>query len=184
MNSTKIQRRHFFKIGSMAALSAAAAPLLSADLPDLGPKDRTLSFFNTHTQERLQACYFKGGALCRDSLSRIDRILRDHRTGDIKEIDRQLLDLLFLIHKNLGGEKPFHIISGYRSPETNAMLRKNSSGIAKNSLHMVGRAVDIRVPSISLERLRDTAMALKAGGVGFYPDSDFVHVDNGRIRYW
>lgn len=184
MNSIKIPRRQFLKLGGLAALTTTVAPLIGANLPDLGPQDRTLSFFNTHTQERLQACYFKSGSPCPDSLSKIDHILRDHRTGDIKEIDRKLLDLLFILHKNLGSDKPFHIISGYRSPETNAMLRKNSNGISKNSLHMSGRAVDIRVPFVPLKLLRNTAKDLKAGGVGYYPDSDFVHVDNGRIRYW
>ena len=184
MNKTKIHRRDFIKIGGITALSAAAVPLTGASLPDLGPQDRTLSFYNTHTREKLQTCYFKNGALCPDSLSQIDHILRDHRTGDTKEIDRMLLDLLFVLRKKLKTDEPFHIISGFRSPKTNALLRKNSSGIAKNSLHMVGQAIDIRIPHLPLKHLRKTAMDLKAGGVGFYSDSNFVHVDIGRVRYW
>jgi uncharacterized protein YcbK (DUF882 family) len=184
MNNIKIHRRDFIKIGGMTAISAAAASLSGASLPALGPQDRTLSFYNTHTRERLQACYFKNRALCADSLSQIDHILRDHRTGDIKEIDRKLLDLLFVLRKKLKTNKPFHIISGYRSPKTNGMLRKNSQGIAKNSLHMEGQAIDIRIPQLPLTHLRKTAMSLMAGGVGYYPDSDFIHVDVGWVRYW
>jgi uncharacterized protein YcbK (DUF882 family) len=184
MNHPKIHRRAFLKLGGMAAVSAAAAPLFAGNLPDLGSQDRSLAFFNTHTHERLQVCYFKNGQLCTETLARIDHILRDHRTGDVKEIDRSLLDLLFLLRKRLPTEKPYHIISGFRSKKTNEMLRRQSSGISKNSLHLVGQAIDIRVPGVPLKHLRKTAEVLRAGGVGYYPKSDFVHVDVGRIRYW
>ena len=179
-----ISRRTLLRMTGAALIGAAAAPVLRADLIDLGNNDRTLSFVNTHTQESLQACYFKSGSFCSDSLAQIDHILRDHRTGDIKRMDRKLLDLLYVLRRRLHTDRPFHIISGYRSPATNEMLRQKSGGIAKNSLHLHGKAVDIRVPHTPLKHLYKTARGLKAGGVGYYAASNFVHVDIGRVRYW
>lgn len=179
-----IKRRHFIKASGMALLSTAAAPFLHSSTPELDLKDRMLSFYNTHTHERLKSCYFQNNHFSAEALSKIDYILRDFRTGEIKEIDRKLLDLLFILKQKLGIDSPFHVISGYRSSKTNEMLRQTSSGIAKNSLHILGQAIDIRVPGLPLEHLCCTAIDLKAGGVGFYPDSDFIHVDIGRIRYW
>ena len=176
-------RRDFLKIGG-AVLAGCALPTSgwSALLPD--SSRRSLSFFNTHTGERLTACYFKGGAYCADAIQQINHILRDHRTGDVKAMDRRLLDLLFSVNQKLGCGSPFHIISGYRSPKTNAMLRKKSSGVAKFSYHMKGRAIDIRVPDCNTRRLRKACLALQGGGVGYYPRSDFVHVDTGAFRTW
>ena len=184
MNRKLVKRRYFFKVGGMAVLSTAAAPFLHPSVPVLGLQDRTLSFYNTHTHERLHVRYFQDNQFCAEALSRIDHILRDYRTGEIKEIDRKLLDLLFILRQKLGIDGPFHVISGYRSSKTNEMLRRTSSGISRNSLHILGQAIDIRVPGLALEHLCRTAADLKAGGVGFYPKSDFIHVDIGRIRYW
>jgi uncharacterized protein YcbK (DUF882 family) len=118
------------------------------------------------------------------ALKNINHTLRDHRTDEIKSIDINLLNILYSVRKKLNISEPFHIISGYRSPETNEYLYKSSKGVAKKSLHMHGKAIDFRLPNISLPVLRRTAITLKAGGVGYYPCSNFIHIDVGRIRYW
>jgi uncharacterized protein YcbK (DUF882 family) len=110
--------------------------------------------------------------------------LRDHRTGEIEVIDRRLLNQLFILQHKIENHGSFHIISGYRSPKTNARLRKTGSGVAKRSLHMQGRAVDVRLPGVELKHLRQAALKLHAGGVGYYPKSNFVHLDTGRARFW
>jgi uncharacterized protein YcbK (DUF882 family) len=145
---------------------------------------RSLSFFNTHTGERLETVYWCEGAYRPEALGAIDHILRDHRTEEVKKIDPGLLDVLHSIRTTIGSETPFHVISGYRSPATNAELRLHERGVAAGSLHMTGRAIDIRLPGTRLQDLRGTARALKAGGIGYYPASDFVHVDTGRVREW
>jgi uncharacterized protein YcbK (DUF882 family) len=145
---------------------------------------RTLSFYNLHTNERLSIGYFKDGRYQTQALKKIDFILRDHRSGEIKSIQRPLLDLLFELSQQMEASCCFHIISGYRSPTTNARLRNRSKGVAGGSLHMQGRAIDIRVPGCTTRRLQQVCQDLKAGGVGYYPGSDFVHVDTGRVRYW
>ena len=117
-------------------------------------------------------------------MSDINRVLRDHRNGQKHEIDRRLLDLLCELRLKLDTTQPLHIISGYRSPATNALLHSKSDGVATRSLHMLGKAADIRIPGRELSLLRKTALSMKAGGVGYYPESDFVHVDVGRVRTW
>ena len=146
--------------------------------------ERSLAFYNTHTGEQLKIVYWEQGNYLEESLGAINHILRDPRTNEIKDIDTGLLDLLFAIRNELETQQPFHIISGYRSPDTNAFLRAHSTGIAEHSLHLVGKAIDIRTPGRELRVLHKTAVALKGGGVGYYPKSDFVHVDVGRVRYW
>lgn len=118
------------------------------------------------------------------ALSRVDRFLRDFRTGEIHEIDPALLDLLNDLAALTGAAEPYHVISGYRSPTTNAMLRRRSGGVARRSLHMDGKAVDVRLPGVPLRTLRDAAVSLGRGGVGYYPGPDFVHVDTGAVRIW
>lgn len=184
MYKNTIDRRGFLKIGGKAALALAAAPLLQAAPLPLSQAERRLSFFNTHTREKLESCYWKNGHYLPEALNRIDSILRDHRTGDVTRMDAGLLDLLCRLRENLATDDTIHIISGFRSPKTNEMLRRKGSGIARNSLHLYGKAIDIRIPGVPLKRLQRTALDLKAGGVGFYPASDFVHVDTGRIRAW
>jgi uncharacterized protein YcbK (DUF882 family) len=133
----------------------------------------------------LEATYWEHGRYLPDALSEINYVLRDHRSGAVTDIEPGLLDLLHLLRSRLDARVPFHIISGYRSPETNAMLRRNGSGgVAKRSLHMQGKAVDVRVPGLELGHLRKVAMDARAGGVGYYPRSAFVHIDVGRVRYW
>ena len=153
-----------------------------AALTESGP--RRLAFYNLHTGERLSATYWAEGRYIADELKGIDHVLRDFRTGEIAAIDRNLLDLLHVLEGNMDTREPFHVISGYRSPRTNDMLRHEGGGVASNSLHMVGKAIDIRIPGRRLVDVRDAALALQSGGVGYYPKSDFVHVDTGRIRRW
>ena len=145
--------------------------------------DRFLTFHNLHTEERLHITYFADGAYVTASLARVDWLLRDFRSGDVHAIDPHLLDTLYALTVACGCET-FEIISGYRSPSTNAMLRKASNGVAKHSLHMEGRAIDVRVAGLGTARLRDAAIALRRGGVGYYARSDFVHLDTGRFRTW
>jgi len=147
------------------------------------PAERFLAFHNLHTGERLHVTYFADGAYVPASLARVDWLLRDFRAGEVHAIDPRLLDTLHALAAACGCET-FEIISGYRSPKTNAMLRKASGGVAKRSLHMDGRAIDVRVTGLGTARLRDAAIALRRGGVGYYPGSDFVHLDTGRFRTW
>jgi len=145
--------------------------------------ERFLGFHNLHTGERLQVRYFADGAYVPASLTRVDWLLRDFRSGEVHKIDPRLLDTLHALAVACGCET-FEIISGYRSPKTNALLRKASDGVAKRSLHMDGRAIDVRATGLGTARLRDAAIALGRGGVGYYPRSDFVHLDTGRFRTW
>lgn len=146
--------------------------------------ERRLSFENLHTGERLDCLYRTKQAYDPEGLRDVARVLRDHRTDSQRPIDPQLLDLLYVLRIALGTSSPFQVISGYRSPATNLMLASASSGVARESLHTRGMAIDIRIPGVALERLRDAAKSLGGGGVGYYPRSNFVHVDVGRVRYW
>lgn len=145
---------------------------------------RELSFRNLHTGETLRAAYWEGGQYQPDALAEINHILRDHRTGEVYPMERDLLNLLSDLKRGLDVQEPFEIISGYRSPKTNAKLAAGSNGVAKRSLHMRGMAIDVRVPGVELATLRDTAVAMERGGVGYYPKSGFIHVDIGRFRTW
>lgn len=145
---------------------------------------RTLGFLSTHTGERLRTTYWADGRYEPEALQEINRVLRDHRTGDVRDMDVNLLDLLHQLESHLRVGEPFHVISGYRSPATNAFLAAESNGVAKHSLHLEGRAIDIRLPAVPLAQLRRAALSLQQGGVGYYPSLGFVHVDTGRIRTW
>lgn len=145
---------------------------------------RTVSFVHTHTGEQLKTTYFEAGHYRPDSLAQVNHLLRDFRTGDVHVIDPALLDILFDLQVMADREAPFEVISGYRSPATNAMLRRTSDGVAQNSMHLQGRAIDIRLEGYLTPRLGVLARALGRGGVGFYRASDFIHVDTGRVRFW
>ncbi|NMG31584.1 YcbK family protein [Aromatoleum evansii] len=146
--------------------------------------DCELCFRHTHTDESLRVVYRSGGIYLPSALERIDWLMRDFRTGDVARIDPRLLDILHTLGTACGGES-FEIISAFRSPATNERLHKaDGKGVATRSLHMDGRAIDVRVPGFDTAALRDAALALKAGGVGYYPESDFVHLDTGRVRHW
>jgi len=181
-------RRQLFRVG-VGAVVAGAATTGAIAMPRRpeSPADEVarLAFVNTHTGESLDVVYREGGQYLTDAIAEIDRVLRDHRSGEVFPMDRALLDQLDRLGALLGtGAKPFHVISGYRSPATNAMLHARSGGVATRSLHMSGRAIDIRMPGVPLATLHRAALSLQAGGVGYYPRSDFVHVDTGRVRTW
>jgi uncharacterized protein YcbK (DUF882 family) len=171
-----LSRRSFLRFSALAVV--AGPQLLKAAAPE-----RSLSFYNLHTAEKLRLVYWADGGYVPESLAAINHHLRDHRTGAIHEIDRRLLDLLWQVRGQLETTEPFEIISGYRSPQTNAMLRGRSNGVATHSLHMDGMAADVRVPGRTLEQIRNIAIWIKSGGVGYYP-SQFVHIDVGRVRTW
>ena len=177
-------RRSFLKIGAQAAVSGLFPISAIASIDHFLASKRRLSFYNVHTDERLEVCYYNQGRYQPGALRKINYIFRDHYSGEIKSIHKDLIDFLYTISKAIGHSVPFHIISGYRSPKTNAMLRRKTRAVAKNSLHMKGKAADIRVPDYDTRRLRQICMKMHAGGVGYYPESDFVHVDTGNVRCW
>jgi uncharacterized protein YcbK (DUF882 family) len=183
-----LNRRAFLGLGvATAATALVPSRAQAAGRPAARAPERVLSFFNTHTGERVRAAYCCGGKYQPQALEQLNYIMRDFRANAEKPIDPRVYDLLHELGGTLETDAPFHIISGYRSPHTNALLRERggaSTGVASHSLHMVGQAIDIRVPGVRLEHLRNAAKALKIGGVGFYPDLNFVHVDVGRVRYW
>jgi len=181
VGKTKRGRRQVILLGMSVLASALARPALARPRTD---DRRRLSFHNLHTGESLDAVYWADGAYVPGALKQIDAVLRDFRTGEVHPIDRCLLDLLVRLRQSLGTSEPVHVISGYRSPRTNAMLRSHSEGVAGHSLHMEGMAIDIRVPGRALREVRAAALNLAGGGVGYYPASDFVHVDVGRVRHW
>lgn len=145
---------------------------------------RTLAFVNTHTGETLEALYYAEGRYLDGGLGAVNRILRDHRTGDVAPIDPKLLDMLHLLKEQAGGTGPYEVISGYRSPRSNEALRKHSGAVARHSLHLKGMAADVRLAGVSLLVLHDAALDLKRGGVGYYPGDGFLHLDTGRVRRW
>ena len=181
---THLSRRRFLQLGTLLAAGLVLPKSLYATPRPKERGERSLKFFNTHTREHLEVCYCRDGHYDQDAIRAVNTILRDHRTDEVHPIDLGLLDLLHTIRTKVGHDSCLHIISGYRSPATNAMLRRHSSGVARKSLHMQGFAADIRIPGIRTGALRKIALALHRGGVGYYPKSDFVHVDVGRVRTW
>jgi uncharacterized protein YcbK (DUF882 family) len=177
-------RRQILKIGAKTTLALFCPLSISAAIKPTTPASRSLSFYNTHTKESLYVCYFKNGRYDPKALRQINFILRDHRTGDIRPISKGLLNLLTMVASQVKAQKTFHVISGYRSPATNAMLHSITSGVARKSLHMAGKAIDIRVPNYSTLALRDLCINMNQGGVGYYSKSNFVHLDIGQVRCW
>lgn len=169
----------------VAALGTAGTGLMIPRGLRAWAAPRTLDLGHLHTGEQLRGVeYFSGGMYLPDALAEVNHHLRDWRTDEVHPIDPALLDLLYDLARATGTSRPFQVISGYRSPTTNALLRKRSSGVAASSLHMRGKAIDIRLADVPLARLRSAAQSLRRGGVGYYPASDFVHVDTGRVRTW
>lgn len=148
-----------------------------------GKHERRLKLYNTHTRERIDIPYARDGKLIRANLAELNRFLRDHYDGSVRSMDPRLIDTLYRLQRGIGGRE-LSIISAYRSPSTNAMLRRRSRGVAKNSYHVRGQATDLRAEGVSTRRLRNVAKALRRGGVGYYPRSRFIHVDSGPVRYW
>jgi uncharacterized protein YcbK (DUF882 family) len=166
-----------------AGLSLFAGGIVSPAFSKV-PEVRSLAFDNLHTGEKLSVDYWTAGGYRPDALSAVNHVLRDYRNGEEHAIDPKLLDLLNVLHRSLGSNAPFSVISGYRSPATNAAMHEHSAGVASHSLHMQGMAIDIRLADRDLKDLHAAARGLRAGGVGYYPELDFVHVDVGRVRYW
>jgi uncharacterized protein YcbK (DUF882 family) len=147
--------------------------------------EHRLVLYNTHTAERIDLVYRRGERYVPEALTKLDYFLRDHVTGDVRHFDPRLYDILSDLTASVGhpgGE--IEIVCGYRSASTNATLRERTTGVAKNSLHIQAEAIDLRMPGIDTLRLRRAALALHRGGVGYYPHSDFIHVDTGRVRQW
>jgi uncharacterized protein YcbK (DUF882 family) len=186
---TPIRFRQPFQASRRCFLHQVGAAAAGALLPmgavwARSSERRSLSLVHTHTGERLSTVYFEGNHYIASELSRINWLLRDFRTGDVHPIDPAVLDILADLRTLADRDEPYEVISGYRSPKTNAELRQRSSGVAEHSLHLEGRAIDVRLPGFPTGRLHELALGMKRGGVGFYPSSDFIHLDNGRIRHW
>jgi len=177
-----VRRRELLSLGAAAGLALIAAPAWARNFDVWEPRRAILD--NLHTGEKFNEVYYANGSYLPDALAEATRVMRDWRTGDEHFIDPGLFDVLHAIGGKLETNAPFQIISGYRSPRTNAMLHARSKGVAENSQHTVGKAIDVRVPGVDLRNLRGAALSLGAGGVGFYPVSNFVHVDTGRVRQW
>jgi uncharacterized protein YcbK (DUF882 family) len=184
-------RRHFLRRSAgwaVGAVPVVVAPRLAlANVPSstLPGNPRELAFYNTHTLERLDLVYAMGPQFIPDALSALNHFLRDHYSGEVGVMDPQLFNLLHRVRAVLGSTREFEVISGYRCPSTNARLKATrGGGVATKSLHMVGQAIDVRLPGVALADLRDAAMSLQGGGVGYYPKEQFVHVDTGRVRHW
>jgi len=179
-----ISRRRFLRLGALGA-AAACIPCPALALERTSQRfERSLDFYNVHTGESLNTVYWIKGKYLPIALRDINYVLRDHHSDQIKPIDPQLLDLLYTIDKIVGLRDSFHVLSAYRSPATNAMLRLYYSGVAEHSMHVEGKAVDVRFFGSDLQMVRRLATDLQWGGVGYYPWSSFVHLDTGPVRYW
>jgi uncharacterized protein YcbK (DUF882 family) len=178
-----MQRRAFLKSSLLLAAPTLSIPAL-AKTAQAVPGERTLRLYNTHTGEKLNSTFWAEGEFIPDAMKDINKVLRDHRTNKVAQMDPELLLLLTQLNEKLENKHELHIISGYRAPESNAKLHAASGGVAKRSLHMEAKAIDIRLPGKDLKMLHRAAMSLKGGGVGYYADSQFVHMDTGRVRYW
>jgi uncharacterized protein YcbK (DUF882 family) len=180
----RLNRRRFLSWGALATAVSLCPRFVHAGERSVSPPERSVAFYNTHTGESLDAIYWVKGRYLPDALEAVDYILRDHRTDETIAIDPQLLDLLHTLRQELACRHAFHVVSGYRSPATNAYLRRHYRGVAEHSLHIEGKAVDLRLPGFDCAWLRRAAMELQAGGVGYYPRADFVHLDVGPVRWW
>jgi uncharacterized protein YcbK (DUF882 family) len=178
----KWSRRQLLKAGGVLAGVSAAGLGLRPARGDEAPKRIVLS--SLHTGERLDIEYFRGGGYVPEAMAAIEALLRDFRTGDRHAIDPKLMDYLVEVARTAGADPAFSVISGYRSPQTNAHLHDRSAGVAQHSLHMEGRAIDVRMARVDCATLAAQAKTLQRGGVGYYRGSDFVHLDTGRFRTW
>lgn len=174
----KGRRRFVMALGASVLATTPGMRLLAAT------PARELRFLHTHTGERARVTYFEAGRYLDDGLAELNHLLRDFRTGDIAPMDPALFDVLHRVQRLSGSSGTFEIISGYRSPATNESLRKAGRGVARQSQHTLGRAIDVRLTDVETAKLRDAGIAVGGGGVGYYPSSDFVHLDTGRVRRW
>ena len=178
-------RRELLRFGMVAGtLGAAALSGLPAKAFAGSLAPRRVALHNLHTGEALETVYWEDGVYVPDAVVALNKVLRDFRTGDVHFMDPGLYDILDSISTKVENKGPYQIISGYRSPQTNAMLHSRSEGVASHSLHMEGKAMDIRLNGVALDHVHKAALSLQKGGVGYYPTSNFVHVDVGRVRTW
>ncbi|MBD1567347.1 YcbK family protein [Vibrio sp. SA48] len=177
-----VSRRDFMKLAGSGLVAAACAPKMV--LASYHNASRVLAMNNLHTGETLETCYFNGVKYIHSELQRLNHICRDFRRNEVYPMDKNLFDQISQIQNLIGTQAEVQIISGYRSPATNGMLRDNSSGVAKKSYHMLGQAIDFRLDGVQLSQVHEAAIELGAGGVGYYPSSDFVHIDTGPVRHW
>lgn len=175
-------RRDFLK--RSATFAALGVPALGLAAPALALRDRTLRMYNTHTGESIRATYWAEGRFVPDAMGDINHLLRDHRNNKVAPIDPQLLLLLDQVSTAVKAGSMVHIISGYRSPESNQLLADTTDGVARHSMHLDGRAIDVRMPGSALTSVRQAALRAAGGGVGYYANSQFVHLDTGRVRHW
>ena len=177
-------RRRFLHHGAQLA-TAVAAPMLALPARASVPGARALAMSHTHTQERIDLVYAMADDYLPEALGTLNRFLRDHYSGEVGSMHPTLFDLLHELRQLLGASGPYEVISGYRCPATNDRLRNTrGGGVARQSLHMQGRAIDVRLRGVPLAELRDAALSLRGGGVGYYPNEQFVHLDTGRVRSW
>ena len=180
-------RRNFNNYGLVALALLVAAATVGLPVPVNSAStinERQLSFYHTHTRETLDITYTVNGEYMDSALTEINEFLSDFRTGHIEVVDPELLDLIHDVRESLHSSGTFEVVSAYRSPETNEMLRARSGGVARNSQHVLGKAIDLRLRDVQTNRLRDAAIELQRGGVGYYEQSDFLHIDTGRVRRW
>ncbi|SON48328.1 DUF882 domain-containing protein [Vibrio tapetis] len=182
MSYSDLNRRKFIQLASAGFVTTTLMPTQA--LASLASKPRNIVFNNLHTGEKIETCYFDGSTYVTEELDRINHICRDFRRNESHPMDKLLLDKISAIQSALGTNAEVQIISGYRSPATNEMLRGKSSGVAKKSHHMLGKAIDFRLEGVALADVRKAAISLKAGGVGYYPGSNFIHIDTGATRSW
>lgn len=181
-----IKRRKFLKqvalFGATSGMAAASGQAIASPLrSDI---EKTLRLYNIHTGEEVKATFWAEGRYIDDEIQQLDMLLRDHRANEVLAMQRKLYHHLYKLQNMLGPKQGVHIISGYRSASTNQYLRQSSNGVAKKSLHMQGRAIDIRMPGISTRDIQKAATSMRIGGVGYYPKSGFIHLDTGRVRQW
>jgi uncharacterized protein YcbK (DUF882 family) len=176
-------RREFLGLGLTAAAASLVPSEIYAAAKEIQP-EKIICLHNVYTKETLETVYWKDGKYLPEALSDINHIFRDIRTGQEKTISKKLINLIYDLQQEIKADGHFHVISGYRTPRSNALLSRTTKGVAKNSFHIYGKAVDIRLPDYNLSTLRRKAMKLRGGGVGYYPRSNFIHVDVGSVRYW
>lgn len=182
---SQMERRGFLKAGlTLSATAFLSAGLVKPALAWGNNAAYSVSFINEHTGETFSGVYRVGNKYLPEAFERINYVLRDFRQNEIFPIDPRSIDIVAIVHGATGSPNPYSLLSGYRSPKTNAALRSSTEGVAKNSLHLSGQAIDVRLQDVSPARIRDLAQRLNAGGVGYYPKSGFVHMDSGAVRHW